>query len=182
MKTNRLDPFLCTLVAGLIAVSCSKNDGQPNPSPGAPLPVPTAAPPPNESGEPESDLPWQTVQLFRSYTGSETCDSIELKISKPGTFETKHCDQVSQGPLAEDEVKKLHALVDAALNETLPNPCPELLKLDADYVTIQPDPASPDVYRKFDPDGACYSGGAREVKALRAELRALRKSITGYEP
>lgn len=166
------------LAAIVFSLGCSKgasNDAAPPPAP---------APTPNETGEPEENVqrPWTSIKIFRSYTGDQNCDSIELRIDDDATWVSTHCVDRKEGQLTKEDRAEIETLAVEALDVTTPNICPQILKLDADYVHIVPDPDSPESSRTFDPDGACYSGGADEVNALRKAMRSLRKKLSGYSP
>lgn len=167
------------LVAVVIGVGCSKGSSN-DAAPPATAPAPT----PTESGDPTGDVerPWSAIKIFRSYTGDQNCDSIELRIEDDATWVSTQCADRKEGQLTKEDRAEIETLAVEALDATTSNLCPQVLRLDADYVHIDPDENTPESARTFDPDGACYSGGEDEVSALRKAMRSLRKKLSGYSP
>ncbi|MES2964030.1 MAG: hypothetical protein V4760_09080 [Bdellovibrionota bacterium] len=175
MKMSLRVSLALTAVA---VIGCSKG----NSSSDAPAPAPTPAP--QETGSPQGDVerPWSAIKIFRSYTGDENCDSIELRIDDDATWVSNQCAERREGELSKEDRAEIETLAVEALDATTPNVCPQDLKLDADYVHIDADPDSPEAARTFDPTGACYTGGEDEVSALRKAMRSLRRKLSGYSP
>lgn len=132
-------------------------------------------PPANDGAGTPPDTPagtpslWSQIRLTmaREQTDSE-CGFQDFKIDPSGSWSFSRCDESQSGQLDANESEALDQRANAALQNTQTAPCPEVIIFNRHYIYLQSQETL--VTFTYDPDGACYRGGEKQVQALREYL------------
>lgn len=140
-------------------------------------------PPAEDGANTPPDIPAETPSLWnqirltmaREQTGTE-CGFQDFKIEPSGSWSFSRCEESKTGQLDTVEAETLDQKANAALQNTQPAPCPEVIIFNRHYIYVQSRESN--VTHTFDPDGACYQGGEEQVQALRSHLIELESRKT----